>query len=159
MKRLLMMPLLLCALLLGTAPALAGPPTDAYGEWTYMPSIVDVKQAGPNVFIHGTDVGSWTGTFAGSSTEDFIVVCHPTAGSNFYSGTIEFTGYVDGRYGSVTIKTNGKQEADTCDPSPALWFGRWVVVGGAGDLADLHGNGTFTGPSLDLDYSGQIHFD
>ena len=157
-KRLLLTGFVVFALMFGVTPASAGPPQDAAGEWKYLPTLVDFKQAGPNLFLYGTDVGTWTGTFDGESTEDFVVVCHPKAGFSFYKGTIEFTGTVDGQEGTLTIKTNGKQESDTCDPSPAIWHGRWVIIGGTGDLADLHGNGTFTGPSLDLDYEGQIHF-
>ena len=159
MKRLLALPLVLFALLFGVAPASAGPPQEASGEWTYVPTLVSVKQAGPNLFFYGTDIGTWTGTFEGTTTEDFVVVCHPNAGVTFYKGTMEFTGSVDGREGTMILKTNGIQESDTCDPSPAQWSGRWVIIGGTGELADVHGTGTFTGPSLDLDYSGQVHFD
>jgi hypothetical protein len=159
MKRLLVLPLVLFALLFGAAPASAGPPQEASGEWTYVPTLVGVKQAGPNLFFYGTDIGTWTGTFEGTTTEDFVVVCHPNAGVTFYKGTMEFTGSVDGREGTMILKTNGIQATDTCDPSPAPWSGRWVIIGGTGELADVHGTGTFTGPSLDLDYSGQVHFD
>jgi hypothetical protein len=39
-----------------------------------VPTLVSVKQAGPNLFLYGTDVGTWTGTFEGTTTEDFMVV-------------------------------------------------------------------------------------
>jgi len=32
-----------------------------------------------------------------------------------------------------------------------------VILGGTGELPDLHGHGTWTGPSFDLDYAGEIH--
>lgn len=76
---------------------------------------------------------------------------------NYVKLTIEFTGEVNGSEGSLTMKALGKQDSDTCEPSDATWFGTGVIIGGTGELAGLHGNGTWTGPSFDLDYAGRIH--
>lgn len=163
MKRLLLVPLVLCALILGVAPAMAGPPEEAAGDWTYMPDLggLTFRTAGTNTFVYGTEVSTFTGTFAGTSNDEFVVVCHqkgPESFMNFVKGTIEFTGEVDGRAGDLTMKVTGKQDSTTCDPSGAIWSGKWVIVGGTDELAELHGNGAWTGPSFDLDYTGQIHF-
>ncbi len=159
MKRLLGIPMMVGALLMGTVPASAGPPNTASGDWDYVPTSIDVVPGpGQTTFIYGEDTGTWLGTFVGTSTEEFVIVNHAKAGFNFYSGVIEFTGSVDGQQGTLTIKTNGKQDPGTVQPGPGLWFGRWVIVGGTGGLANLHGQGTFTGPSLSLDYVGRYHF-
>lgn len=150
---------MVCALAVSAIPAGAEPPTPASGDWTYVPFDVEiVKVAGQNTFIEGKDTGTWTGTFTGTSTEEFILVNHAKAGFNYYSGVIEFTGTVQGQSGTMVIRTNGKQDPGTVVPGPGLWEGSWVIVSGTGDLVNVHGQGTFTGPSLDLDYSGQIHF-
>jgi len=159
MKRLMTIPLLLFALVLTAAPVSAGPPAEANGDWSYVPFGIEVVPGpGQTTFIYGEDTGTWSGTFDGTSTEEFVIVNHANNGFNFYRGVVEFTGSVDGRFGTVTIKTNGKQDPGTVAPGPGLWSGHWVIVGGTGDLANLHGHGTFSGPSLFLDYEGQYHF-
>ena len=159
MKRLLAIPMTVVALMTVAVPASAGRPDTASGDWDYVPTSIEVVPGpGQTTFVYGEDIGTWSGTFVGTSTEEFVIVNHAKAGFNFYSGVIEFTGSVDGRVGTLTIKTNGKQDPGTVQPGPGLWFGHWVIVGGTGDLANLHGQGTFNGPSLFLDYDGQYHF-
>ena len=163
MKRLLMVPLVLCALMLGVTTAVAGPPEGASGDWTYVPDLAGLtfRTAGNTAFVDGTEVSTFTGTFVGTSEDEFVVVCHqkgPESFMNFVKITIAFTGEVDGRVGGLTMKATGKQDSTTCDPSGAIWFGKWVILGGTGDLAGLHGNGAWTGPSFDLDYTGKVHF-
>jgi len=161
MKRLLLIPFMLCALVLGAIPAHAGPPAEASGDWTYgLPGITGQRLAGPNVFLYGTGTSTLTGTFEGTSEDEFVVVCHqkgPESVNSFVNWTIEFTGEVNGREGTLAMKATGKQTSNTCDPSDAIWTGRWVIIGGTDELADLHGNGTWTGPSFELEYFGQIH--
>ena len=164
MRKLILALATVLAVAISAVPAHAHPPTSASGDWTYVPTVIEiVKVAGQNTFIYGEDVGEWHGTFEGTSTEQFILVNHARAGFNNYAGVIQFTGTVadsDGtlRSGTMVIHTHGRQDPGTLEPSPNLWEGSWVIVSGTGDLADLHGRGTFTGPSLDLDYAGQIHF-
>lgn len=163
MKRLLLIPLVLCALMLGVTPALAGPPEEASGDWTYVPDLdgLTVRTVGNTTFIHAKEDSTFTGTFEGTSNDELVVVCHqkgPESFNTFVKITIDFTGEVDGRVGGLTMKATGKQESKVCEPSGAIWFGKWVIVGGTGELADLHGNGAWTGPSFDLDYTGKIHF-
>ena len=143
--------------------ATAKPAEKASGDWTYVPDLggLTSRTAGNTTFVYGTEVSTFTGTFEGTSTDDFVVVCHqkaPDSFMNFVKITIDFTGEVDGRVGGLTMKATGKQDSTTCDPSGAIWSGKWVIVGGTGDLVDLHGHGTWTGPSFDLDYTGKIHF-
>jgi hypothetical protein len=167
MKRSIVLLLVLAVgLALAAVPAAAGPPIEASGDWTYLPAITGARDAGPNTFLYGTDTGTWTGTFLGTSDEEFVVVCHRKGGFNFYKGEMTFTGTVEDesgelRSGTMVIKTNGKQGAVSEDCGPVFdtnWYGHWVIIGGTGELADVHGQGTFWGPPLDLDYEGQIHF-
>lgn len=163
MRRIAFALLLATMLVVGVAPAVAGPPEEASGDWTYVPDLAGLtfRTAGNNTFVHGTEVSTFTGTLAGTSYDEFVVVCHqkgPESFMNFVKITIEFTGEVDGRVGGLTMKATGKQDSTTCDPSGAIWSGNWVILGGTGELADLRGHGTWIGPSFDLDYAGEIHF-
>lgn len=164
LKRPMLVPLVLGALMLGATPAAAGPPEEASGGWTYYvpdPAAITFRTAGNATFILGTEVSTFTGTFEGTSSDEFVVICHQKGSesvTNFVKGTIAFTGTVDGQAGELTMKFVGKQASTTCDPSGAIWSGTWVIIGGSGDLNGLHGRGTWTGPSSDLDYRGQIHF-
>jgi hypothetical protein len=162
MRRLLLIPPAACLLLLTAVPAAATPPEDVAGDWTYVPTVVELtKVAGQNMFFDGEDIGTWTGAFEGTSTEDFVIVYHGGAGFNYYSGLIEFTGTVNGSDpGTMIIRTVGTQWSGTPEPTfDVPWNGRWVIISGSEGLANIHGCGTFTGPSLDLDYEGTIHFE
>lgn len=68
-----------------------------------------------------------------------------------------FTGSVLGRSGTLTIRIQA-----TIRPVEGV-VGTWTILGGTGELADLHGQGSVTaGPALPVvivDYSGQVHFD
>lgn len=162
MKRLLVMPLVLCALVAGAAPAAAGPPSPADGDWTYYLTSLTSREAGNTTFLYGTEASTFTGTFVGTAEDTFVVVCHqakPDLVRTFVKGTIDFVGTVEGASGTMVVQFIGKQTSAVCAPSAAEWSGTWTVIDGTGNLADVHGQGTWTGPSFDLDYTGQIHFD
>ncbi len=152
------------ALTLAAVPVSAGPPAPVSGTWDYaLTGPPEVRVAGPNVFIYGQDRGEWGGSFDGYTEEEFVVVCHPNAGFSFYKGEMTFYGTVADESGveyegTMVLKANGTQYSDTCDPSPAEWEGQWVIIGGTEDLSNVHGQGTFHGPSFHLLYEGQIHF-
>jgi hypothetical protein len=165
MKRISVLLVVLAVVLVGVVPATAGPKIEASGDWTYAPTGPPVvRVAGPNTFVYAPDAGVWAGTFVGTSDEDFVVVCHRSF--NFYKGVMTFTGTVeDGSAepptGTMVIKTNGKQDAISPDCGPVFdadWIGHWVIIGGTGELADVHGHGTFQGLPGTLTYEGQIHF-
>ncbi len=149
MKRSLFVVLMVIAMLLMAVPASAGPPVDVAGEWNYEGEFWPVKVAGPNLFVEGTDTGHWTGGLVGTTQEEFTAVFHRDHA--IYRGHMEFTGSVDGVYGTMMIKTNGILK-------DGIWTGNWVIQHGTGDLASVHGGGTFVGPPLFLDYEGRIHF-
>ena len=126
----------------------------ASGEWTYQVDLLlTTKEANGNTFKYGEETGTWSGTFTGTSFDFFELVAHPS-GFVTCQGLIDFTGTVNGVSGTMIIKFIGKKTGD-----PLLWSGTWVIISGTGGLANLRGRGTWWGPSLDLDYSGNIHFD
>jgi len=166
MKRLLLIPIVLCALILGVTPAGAEPPEEASGEWAYAPDLggITSRTAGNTTFLYGTEVSTFTGTIVGTSNDDWVVVCHQKGPESVMTSirlTVEFTGEVAGRVGSFTMKASGKQDSTVCAPVGATWYGKWVIIGGTGELADLHGNGEWTGPDniFKWGYTGKIHFD
>jgi hypothetical protein len=150
--------LLVCLVALLTVlmiPAVqATPPEPASGSWTYIVDLIEItKVAGGNTFKYGEETGTWTGTFVGTSFDFFELIVHPS-GFVTCQGLIDFTGTVNGESGTMIIKFIGKKTGD-----PMLWSGTWVIISGTGGLANLHGRGTWEGPSFNLDYSGQIHFE
>lgn len=134
----------------------ATPPQTAEGTWEYtlLPGYpITTKIAGGNTFKYGEETGTWKGTFDGTSFDFFELVVHP-AGFVTCQGQINFSGTVNGeKTGTMIILFVGKKNLDT-----GLWSGKWVILGGTDDLAYLHGQGTWEGPSFNLVYSGQIHF-
>jgi hypothetical protein len=131
----------------------ATPPEPASGTWTYaLTSIETTKNANGNTFKYGEEIGTWTGTFVGISYDYFELVVHPK-GFVTCQGRIAFDGSVNGESGTMDILFVGKK-----DLAAGLWSGKWVIIGGTGGLENLQGRGTWNGPSVDLDYSGMIHF-
>jgi len=140
---------------------LATPPEPASGTWTYTPTVREItKDADGNSFMYGEDSGTWTGTFEGTDVLDvFTAVTHKPSKKNPFGlatarGLIYFEGSVNGKSGTLLIQFEGKKAGD-----PLLWSGKWMILSGTGDLANLQGQGAFWGPSKNLEYSGWIHFD
>ena len=151
MRRLLAIPIIVVALVLAAAPVVADPPTEVAGHWDYaLLGPPDVRVAGQNTFVHAMDEGTWTGSFVGTSIEEFVVVEHRNHA--FYKGEMVFEGCVGDACGMMTIKTNGTLVYGQD------WVGHWVIQDATDGLEGLHGNGTFTGPPFSLDYKGQINF-
>jgi len=69
-----------------------------------------------------------------------------------------FTGTVEGKPGTLTMHMEAKIGYPTVT-YPSL-EGTWVIISGTGDLANLHGQGTWwNSPGQVLVYEGQMHFD
>jgi len=137
-------------------PAICATPSEpASGTWEYTVTLLeDTKVAGGNLFRYGEEIGTWTGTFVGESFDYFELVVHPS-GFVTCQGQINFEGSVNGgKSGTMVILFIGKKNLEI-----GLWSGKWVILSGTGDLANLRGKGTWEGPSFNLDYSGQIHFE
>jgi hypothetical protein len=147
-----------------SVPVHGGPPTTAEGLWRYLPTTNEtVRVAGGNTFIYAEEVGEWTGTFEGESTEVGVVVIH-SAGFASFKGIVSLVGSVGGKSGTLEIQVVGKKP----DLLPGTeWDGKWVILSGTGDLANLRGHGTWWGPGWQGDptewgnipYAGEIHFD
>ena len=129
----------------------ATPPTTASGEWTYYLVSWDYRMADGNMIFTGTEHSTWTGTFVGESDDVFKGVIH-SSGFLTYQIHIYFEGMVESKSGTLVILVNGAETAD----GSSVW-GQWVILSGTGDLANLHGQGKYSGIGGDLLYSGQIH--
>ena len=140
--------------------ASASPPTTAGGLWQYQPFILEARTAGCNMFLHTFENGLWTGTFEGTSTEDGKVVVH-CSGAWSFNAIVSFEGEVDGKVGTLTMSVGGSAPDEFTD-----WQGRWVILSGTGELANLRGQGTWWGPGApdvglwgDIYYGGKVHFE
>ena len=168
-KRLFVSLAVIVVLSVVSTPSLASPPEDAGGKWCYMPKTLVVdKVAGGNDFWTTSDDGSWTGTFFGESDDHCSAVLH-SSGYLWGHCTVSFESVtVNGQTGGLEMRVLLRQSYPG-----ALWDGKWVITGGTGDLKDLHGQGTMSGPGwLPPDggtdeceegfgvvyYSGKTHF-
>jgi len=140
----------------------AGPLTIAGGDWLYMPSVESVRIAGDNTFIELSEVGVWSGTFDGDSTEVGTVVEH-SSGRVFFKGVVSFVGTVNGQSGTMKMSVVGSK----VDPT-AEWQGKWVILSGTEGLAALRGQGAWWGPGWSpltptewgiIHYAGNVHFE
>jgi type II secretory pathway pseudopilin PulG len=160
-KRIFAIALLVVALVATLAvPAFAKQSEHAEGLWQYQPFIDEVRLADGNTFLKTHENGKWTGTFSGKSTEDGKVVIH-SSGAWSFKGTVSFEGVVNGKTGTLTMLAVGSRPDENTD-----WTGKWVILSGTGDLANLRGQGTWSGPGApapeqwgDIYYAGDIHFE
>lgn len=159
MKKALLALLLVCAVLpLAFLPVYATPPTDVSGifdliEVTY----TRFQTAGPNTFIYGTDVEEWQGGLDGEGQTEWVVGV--VGGVMTFSSIGVFEGTVLGSdFGTMEYRLTGQ-----IPPGGTEWYGQWVILGGTGGLANVHGQGVWWGPGYgnepDHWYSGQVHFD
>ena len=155
----------------------AGPPIPATGYSIDCEHVISVQTVGPNTIITLSETGCFHGTFVGTWVGTERDVIHPNGTVTIQASGV-FSGRVNGRSGTcvissaVSLTLNGDVT-------------HWVVDQGTGDLAGLHGQGTFPfdaiehGPgcpgsgfdctdcppatgtcddSFTLDYTGQIDF-
>jgi hypothetical protein len=162
MKKTVWMLVMVFMVLALSVPVQAGPLTMAGGDWLYMPTVVSVRVAGGNTFLELSEVGSWSGTFDGDSTEGGTVVQH-SSGRVFFKGVVSFVGTVNGQSGTMKMSVVGSKADPTAD-----WEGKWVILGGTEGLATLQGQGTWWGPGWSpltptewgvIHYSGSFHFE
>ena len=164
--KLLVLFAVLAAVALGAAPgAVASPPIEASGTFTYVASTFNsMRTVGGNTIIDLSATVSYTGTFTGTSTVHGTLMFHsdgtgaqfPPWRANFHEVEI-FTGTVNGVSGTVTFDLRGSN-----DPTGAL-KATDVIVSASGGLAGLHGVlslvGTVPAPSGPVGtYTGQIEF-
>lgn len=130
----------------------ATPSTTASGKWTYVNTgFKIIKQFDGYQIASITEDGTWTGTFVGTSKDVIRAVINPQ-GFLTFAGLIYFTGTVGGRSGTLVILFTGSGTFTGMS-------GNWFILSGTGGLAKLRGQGTWWGPSYNLDYSGKVHFE
>jgi hypothetical protein len=177
MRKMLSATLLMCivALLsvLFTPTVLATKPTYVSGSLAYDPTIVGSKLADGNLHLETTEEGVWSGGLVGESwDEPCRVVIHKVVFDaegnpeswNFrrYTAISTFeTATVGSKSGGLVMRLHGKDSGPGTD-----WLGKWVILSGTGELANLHGQGTWWGPGFPpgipeetIFYEGRIHFE
>lgn len=121
-----------------------------------------MRESGPNIFMDAVEHEVWRGDMAGAGNSEFTVGMFAAGFWNVWL-RCEFEGVVDGKEGTLLVQLVGKK------PLGQDWSGQWVILGGAGELANAHGGGIWWGPGYRSDekvrgdpdcyYSGQIHFE
>lgn len=140
-------------------PAAAAPPEPATSVWSWVGgdwNQRDLPSGGAQ--FTGTESGSWTGTFVGTSAESYRGVIMPD-GTLTAVIWIEFTGSVDGVSGELLMQTTVWAKSG----GGKTMTGRWVILRGSGGLADLHGSGQWTFTTCDdvachADWTGKVNF-
>jgi hypothetical protein len=119
-------------------------------------TIYDTRYAGEsdNVFVSLSLRGRFTGGISGSYTSESCWIRHnaglPDVWTIVHGVDFISPATVMGKTGTLDFMLNGKSAEG----------GNWVIIGGTGDLANLHGQGTYSpaGGAV-VNYEGQVHFD
>jgi Protein of unknown function (DUF3224) len=124
----------------GFAPA--GPPTT-----------ISSRSADGNTIVTQIQTFNDTGVLSGTETDTIIFTFHAD-GTFTLRADVAFTGTVAGRPGTLRQRFQGTG-------NPATFQGQIETLGGTGDLANLHGQGTFEGsPTTGVGtYVFNYHFD
>jgi hypothetical protein len=130
------------------------PPTAISGTFrpAGAPSIV-INTAGnsDNQFWDLAAPMAWAGGISGACT--YVGHLHLKSGIIVTSNDVwTLAAIVDGKSGALTIRGVRSPSGE----------GHWVIISGTGDLANLHGEGTYSQPNTGAPvyaYTGQVHFD
>lgn len=159
MKKVVVALMLVCMVLpMAFLPAYATPPTRVSGIFDIEVTIEDMRVDGTDLFFYGTDEEWWQEDIEGYVPETEWVVRVDASGSATYKSRFVFEGTVlDSEPGTMEMQLVGKQAPGED------WYGTWVILGGDGGLAGVHGQGVWWGPGMGHDpdhwYEGKIHFD
>lgn len=139
--------------------------------WVYTNRIFTLMPTG-DMIVDGTDTGTWTGTFEGSSDEVFRATRTPPFGAFVVGGTwgdvwgaltVTFTGRVDGKRGSMTMWVTYHRPANSQAPADGLGMsGTWTILSGTEALKNVSGNGTWVSAAdgaSSAPYEGTITWD
>lgn len=177
--------LTLFMMMFSALPVMATKGTEVSGRWVGIASSMSYsnhRTAGGNVFLDVYNRGTYiAGDILGSFEQTFSAVVHfgspkvvanldpsnpstnPDAAFNWVDMDRTFTGTVLGVPGGFTMRLQATGYGNNLK-GPAYYDleGTWVIISGTGDLANLHGQGTWwhsrTG-ATGLEYEGQVHFD
>jgi Protein of unknown function (DUF3224) len=119
---------------------------------TVISTTTAVWQDGSNKISRITQQSVIYGGITGSFRNEEIFTLYPD-NTGAFSGSITCTCTVAGKSGTLIWSITGTQAAD------GSFQGQFFDLHGTGDLAKLHGQGTFQGQEDHLTYSSQLHFD
>jgi hypothetical protein len=171
-KKLFVLLAVIMVLSIVSMPAFATPPDNTVeGRWCYgYIEEGEHKIAGSNEFFDLDSTDGWTGTFNGLGSSDGRVRVHPSGYTLLKSDVTLHAVTVDDKTGTLEMRINGWLPAGGAYSD---YEGLWVITSGTGELAGLHGQGTWGGVEFgnpvctDIDdgfiasvpYSGSIHLD
>jgi hypothetical protein len=152
---LLVLPLCLALALLGAPPVAAagprlgsGPISGSFRQTSFVPS--NTRTVDGVTSFDFTEQDTLTGSFTGTSLLQGSCVVR-ASGQGVCRARETFTGTVDGRSGTAEF-----QDVSFLDQTTGAIRGSFTIVGGTGDLANLHGRGTFQGVGTTGTYAGQV---
>ena len=131
---------------------------EAAGTWSWVNTGWDVWKTARDgtEYLSGTEDGTWTGTFEGSSSDTFAGEIH-SDGSLWGLLSTSFEGTVGGKSGTLEILTTWVVPERNPD---AAMTGTWVIINGTDELANLRGKGTWVyegaDPTDHATYSGMV---
>jgi hypothetical protein len=134
-------------------------PRQASGVWSWVNTGFDIwKETKKGVQLGtGTEDGTWTGTFDGTSVDYFTAKLWPS-GAVFGLLTATFEGTVEDMSGTLEILTTFEVTEEMLEADPdASMRGTWMIVAGTDELSNLCGTGTW-GPNAEegAPYTGTI---
>ena len=149
--------LVVAMLALPMSATYATKPTPVSGTFYSVPNgTIETRFAGKSDNVIMTVIGElmWTGDIAGLAAYEGFWITHKGHTNARGISTVDAT--VNDKSGTLTI-----YQGSWSEPIPGLVRGHWRIISGTGDLANLHGQGTFeeTGVPMVFAYTGQIHFD
>ena len=131
--RLLLVPTVIVAAVVGASVAAASPPTQASGTvGNASATFNSVRVADGNLIVNLSATAAYTGTFSGTSTIEGTLIIHADGTATFHD-VETFSGTVNGVRGTVTFNLNGSNDSALASHATA------TIVGATGDLAGLHG--------------------
>jgi hypothetical protein len=145
----------LAVLLAGASlAAAAGPPFEASGSFVQTSFVQsNIRSADGVTFFDFTEHDALVGTFSGTSVIQGSCVV-PASGQGVCHAVETFTGAVEGESGTARFS-----DVIFLDLTTGAVHGSFTVVGGTGELASLHGHGTFQGTSgAPGTYTGRLVF-
>jgi hypothetical protein len=126
-------------------------PRAASGTWSWVNTGWNVWKTTPKgvEFATGSEDGTWTGTFEGTSADSFSGRFKPS-GAFFGLLTVKFEGTVEGLDGTLEILTTFEV---TKEDLTAPMSGTWMIVAGTGELANTCGMGHWVYEGADPDHA------